>query len=137
MRIVSVPSRGILFPNYFKMIITQKSVLVSVPSRGILFPNNRRKKHDKERKTVSVLSRGILFPNRMSWHVEKDGVIVSVPSRGILFPNNIEASLHMGRMQGFPSPLGASYFQICFQRPLQVIGCDGFRPLSGHLISKC
>ena len=37
---VSVPSRGILFPNIYKHIWFLKDLkTVSVPSRGILFPN--------------------------------------------------------------------------------------------------
>ena len=39
-RIVSVPSRGILFPNGKKKLF-HYHITVSVPSRGILFPNNQ------------------------------------------------------------------------------------------------
>ena len=60
---------------------------------------------------------------------------VSVPSRGILFPNLYEDYNEYIRVYEFPSPLGASYFQI---RSLFSFINDeyGFRPLSGHLISK-
>ena len=39
---VSVPSRGILFPNWkdLKNDYNEYIAIVSVPSRGILFPNN-------------------------------------------------------------------------------------------------
>ena len=44
MSMVSVPSRGILFPNKTtRFLCGQKSAQVSVPSRGILFPNKSRK----------------------------------------------------------------------------------------------
>ena len=36
---VSVPSRGILFPNTLSIILLILILTVSVPSRGILFPN--------------------------------------------------------------------------------------------------
>ena len=36
----------------------------------------------------------------------------------------------------FPSPLGASYFQIKYNIPYTILKESGFRPLSGHLISK-
>ena len=38
-RRVSVPSRGILFPNAISARLASRIFLVSVPSRGILFPN--------------------------------------------------------------------------------------------------
>ena len=37
--------------------------MVSVPSRGILFPNQKRENTLVEQEWVSVPSRGILFPN--------------------------------------------------------------------------
>ena len=40
MAIVSVPSRGILFPNNDERKIKKCVFFVSVPSRDILFPNN-------------------------------------------------------------------------------------------------
>ena len=40
-------------------------------------------------------------------------VKVSVPSRGILFPNEIQITEYKLSGELFPSPLGASYFQIC------------------------
>ena len=39
-------------------------------------------------------------------------------------------------MLKFPSPLGASYFQIYVVACLHNDVITGFRPLSGHLISK-
>ena len=38
-QLVSVPSRGILFPNDAGEFIKKRDESVSVPSRGILFPN--------------------------------------------------------------------------------------------------
>ena len=110
--IVSVPSRGILFPNLCSFSASY-SKIVSVPSRGILFPNNFfQKTVDILAHQVSVPSRGILFPNNMakkltayerersfrplSGHLISKSMKkilsawieqVSVPSRGILFPN--------------------------------------------------
>ena len=38
---VSVPSRGILFPNRLLLaVVWGVVIIVSVPSRGILFPNS-------------------------------------------------------------------------------------------------
>ena len=39
-------------------------------------------------------------------------VKVSVPSRGILFPNEIQITEYKLSGELFPSPLGASYFQM-------------------------
>ena len=86
------------------------SITVSVPSRGILFPNLSADVALKVITKVSVPSRGILFPN-LNLTLMMDFVYVSVPSRGILFPNgNLLSISHM--VYRFPSPLGASYFQI-------------------------
>ena len=109
---------------------------VSVPSRGILFPNTGCVVIDLGG-SVSVPSRGILFPNQYVWRVAYGVWLVSVPSRGILFPNDIpvakkdRAKFSFRPLSGhliskldkekaeddareylFPSPLGASYFQI-------------------------
>ena len=163
MYFVSVPSRGILFPNLYKCcdlteyeiygfrplsghliskfvkkVILGDMEIVSVPSRGILFPNidetweylsslkssfrplsghliskwKREKGGNKMKKLVSVPSRGILFPNTNTTYNWNGGNKVSVPSRGILFPNKKWQT--MKRLWNY-----------CF------------RPLSGHLISKC
>ena len=45
-------------------------------------------------------------------NIEDAAKAVSVPSRGILFPNNNMARKRMVTRTMFPSPLGASYFQI-------------------------
>ena len=107
---------------------------VSVPSRGILFPNLSADVALKVITKVSVPSRGILFPN-LNLTLMMDFVYVSVPSRGILFPNsntscqeNFQQSFRplsghlISKFKGaksgelciklFPSPLGASYFQM-------------------------
>ena len=137
---VSVPSRGILFPNKVLMQISQyllkhrfrplsgylisKSVIdgkrlfvywVSVPSRGILFPNISRKTTHSTitRREVSVPSRGILFPNVYYRFIKGLLNHVSVPSRGILFPNYYNQKRGDMKCQA-----------------------QSFRPLSGYLISK-
>ena len=135
-KIVSVPSRGILFPNTlsFPKASTQR---VSVPSRGILFPNGLLPDMINQLMllfpsplgasyfqifsvlistqnfsfSVSVPSRGILFPNRLVQRAFIVCMRVSVPSRGILFPN-VKTLEDGDVLNVFPSPLGASYFQI-------------------------
>ena len=133
---VSVPSRGILFPNTLVFLITGKRYCVSVPSRGLLFPNSCKTiiskrifgfrplsgyliskyksgwTSPKRNWTVSVPSRGILFPNHVNSYVLVFTYKwVSVPSRGILFPNSY-TNITMICCYLFPSPLGVSYFQI-------------------------
>ena len=90
MKRVSVPSRGILFPNLY----------------GCTFQAAIRKAN------VSVPSRGILFPNDFQAFYQRHWSYVSVPSRGILFPNEFIIVRCCGKYLGFPSPLGASYFQM-------------------------
>ena len=164
--IVSVPSRGILFPNgNWALCCWHWKYRVSVPSRGILFPNTTISSWLLTCRWVSVPSRGILFPNffgynyTRGWEFEKEfpsplGVsyfqisiclygwkggcwMVSVPSRGILFPNNMKL-LYMTTKDGymFPSPLGVSYFQILWGNGWLSFNKSCFRPLSGYLISK-
>ena len=88
---VSVPSRGILFPNsIFAFISSNSFLVVSVPSRGILFPNSAYWfQCTSIINWVSVPSRGILFPNggKQQFNEVFGREKVSVPSRGILFPN--------------------------------------------------
>ena len=131
---VSVPSRGILFPNEENKYEKIKWCSVSVPSRGILFPNWKGKNDvcgscwfpsplgvsyfqivticiKLLKDMVSVPSRGILFPNKNLILRKKELIMVSVPSRGILFPNQgFKNGIYQFDM--FPSPLGVSYFQI-------------------------
>ena len=71
---VSVPSRGILFPNSaYWFQCTSIINWVSVPSRGILFPNGGKQQFNEVfgREKVSVPSRGILFPNKWKWTTTK------------------------------------------------------------------
>ena len=60
---------------------------------------------------VSVPSQGILFSNKAWKNGIKSTSYVSVPSRGILFSNGF---IYTGQTveEVFPSPLGASYFQM-------------------------
>ena len=62
--------------------------------------------------SVSVPFRGISFPNELVGKEERDAEkCVSVPFRGISFPNSDRIT--EGRSTGeFPSPSGASHFQI-------------------------
>ena len=134
---VSVPSRGILFPNSPPSdIIIHHCDTVSVPSRGILFPNRGLPHTELTRYSVSVPSRGILFPNIIDMFADcEEDFTVSVPSRGILFPNQYTSISIVPCESSFPSPLGVSYFQIG-ERVRMVRKDSGFRPLSGYLISK-
>ena len=107
---VSVPFRGISFPNtaYCSMAATTK---VSVPFRGISFPNLEYDIKHTENLQVSVPFRGISFPNTNlpKW---------IYPSS--TFPSPSGASHFQIKMKkyriefgfGFPSPSGASHFQI-------------------------
>ena len=112
MKAVSVPSRGILFPNshQYQKWERKQHCLVSVPSRGILFPNGSIWSVRICRHGFRPLSGYLISKlNRINWY--KTWFSVSVPSRGILFPNGNELE-----WQQF----------IEFR----------FRPLSGYLISK-
>ena len=87
--LVSVPSRGILFPNRRSITMEEDYVeKVSVPSRGILFPNNGGRLCGEVKMSFRPLS-GYLISK---WEDKKSNdaiaLIVSVPSRGILFPNH-------------------------------------------------
>ena len=166
------------------MLRAQKSI-VSVPSRGILFPNERHRIYDDILNEWFPSPLGVSYfqisrPNNslncfrpfcfrpLSGYLiskyEKDGVIIA---KGNGFPSPLGVSYFQMNFQKrywhqamFPSPLGVSYFQIVyhdhltffwfsFPSPLGVSyfqimadywedkkGNSGFRPLSGYLISK-
>ena len=59
---------------------------------------------------------------------------VSVPFRGISFPNKF-TKIDSNWFKVFPSPSGASHFQIRLWKSL-FTDSRRFRPLPGHLISK-
>ena len=132
------PLSGHLISKLFQLHgVPQVRFLVSVPSRGILFPNGGQRNGKKKNGNVSVPSRGILFPNqnklfryqqfqlfpsplgasyfqmglRLVYGYTSTSAKVSVPSRGILFPNTYQTGIVITFLL-FPSPLGASYFQI-------------------------
>ena len=107
---VSVPSRGILFPNTVSNFSTTLFTLFPSPLEVSYFQIRSVGLNMKSKDIVSVPSRGILFPNTGVICGIRTGVFVSVPSRGILFPN------------------------YCFKFFNRVI--YRFRPLSGYLISK-
>ena len=102
---------------------------------------------------------GHLISKLNSFLASKKIVLVSVPSRGILFPNCFSYTVYRRFDSWFPSPLGASYFQmeakemarkrmVTFPSPLGasyfqirksyfvINSFSCFRPLSGHLISN-
>ena len=130
--------------SYFRMAIAIDAlsyviVLVSVPSRGILFPNYLDTLEGKKLPVPRfrplsghLISELVPSENSLKWLI-----IVSVPSRGILFPNCIW--LHYRKKMfdiKFPSPLGASYFRISDRCYRAIYIRQSFRPLSGHLISE-
>ena len=132
--------------SYFQIMRTRKYFLVatvdfvSVPSRGILFPNRESLTNGKTFlnwfpsplgvsyfQILSLRSRApefLMFPSPLgvsyfqiiSLSVPSSAqtiFVVSVPSRGILFPNMDELrNLYGSEEIEFPSPLGVSYFQI-------------------------
>ena len=183
---VSVPSRGILFPNNGKTVEPNDGMIGFRPLSGHLISKSTIR-------TVKTLNDGDMFPSPLGasyFQIKGDFIMeenrnefpsplgasyfqircsrpvrvsktsfpsplgasyfqirrndvyrknyrwsVSVPSRGILFPNLYEDYNEYIRVYEFPSPLGASYFQI--RRLFSFINDEyGFRPLSGHLISK-
>ena len=62
---------------------------------------------------VSVPFRGISFPNWITRFWSVGFLRVSVPFRGISFPNPFFRLPSPSGFQPFPSPSGASHFQIC------------------------
>ena len=87
---VSVPSRGILFPNGHRVWLRERDIDVSVPSRGILFPNSKEES-DNHKEYTNYCFRPL------------SGYLIS-KFTAILFTYGIDSR--------FPSPLGVSYFQI-------------------------
>ena len=88
-------------------------LIVSVPSRGILFPNLLMVRHwMASTKFPSPLGVSY-FQIQFNEDITNCRNAVSVPSRGILFPNiaNIKSN-ELTLEEGFPSPLGVSYFQM-------------------------
>ena len=107
------PLSGHLISKFLAIVKSDniEASLVSVPSRGILFPNKREIQLKINREVFpSPLGASYFQMKATVYSIEKDE-IVSVPSRGILFPNMIRLKLHG-------------------------IWAECFRPLSGHLISK-
>ncbi len=110
---------------------------VSVPSRGILFPNFALQLGIEIGKASFPSPLGVSYFQIVvkAATCTEEGT-VSVPSRGILFPNALEVWMK-NRRNEFPSPLGVSYFQIGWRKSMtRKEKVMGFRPLSGYLISK-
>ena len=114
--------KRLLFPSplgasYFQIMYTTMGFcvqfIVSVPSRGILFPNSNRHRYDRHiKKCFRPLSGHLISKYLLMIVAISMTSCVSVPSRGILFPNgNCTVFMRM-KVTGFPSPLGASYFQM-------------------------
>ena len=62
--------------------------MVSVPSRGILFPNCRFYYHETKAGNMFPSPLGVSYFQMKIVNITKQLlIIVSVPSRGILFPN--------------------------------------------------
>ena len=100
--------------SYFQMtilvLIMRSDNMVSVPSRGILFPNKKIMVIGVGWKFPSPLGVSYFQIVVKAATCTEEGT-VSVPSRGILFPNIIKRSV-MHFSLPFPSPLGVSYFQM-------------------------
>ena len=59
---VSVPFRGLIFPNFYNWFFVPFLAPVSVPFRGLIFPNIMKAMHERY-ENVSVPFRGLIFPN--------------------------------------------------------------------------
>ena len=110
--LVSVPSRGILFPNNVWWHGGKFSVSVSVPSRGILFPNsNFDLRYDDLVKSFRPLS-GHLISKCKKTVTYKHFCFGFRPLSGHLISKYFQTKALTNWIYWFPSPLGASYFQI-------------------------
>ena len=106
---VSVPFRGISFPNPFCGGFCAFGLYVSVPFRGISFPNGMRIILCCMR--VSVPFRGISFPNKYLVNFGFGENICFRPLPGHLI-SKFFYFVHDVSPFSFPSPSGASHFQI-------------------------
>ena len=112
---------GVAYFQIFKMKTSKEMMMesfVSVPSRGILFPNkNCYIMIESGAKTVSVPSRGILFPNStvLSFII----ACYMFPSPlGVSYFQIMKRQLSGEIKVMFPSPLGVSYFQMSFKHAI-------------------
>ena len=105
------PLSGYLISKCREKMRRLQRLLVSVPSRGILFPNGKSTLA-KDIKDMCFRPLSGYLISKLSEELEEPSDYVSVPSRGILFPNfgvhNSSCCIDFA----FPSPLGVSYFQI-------------------------
>ena len=110
---VSVPSRGILFPNRFFRSWRIRTGIVSVPSRGILFPNEYRHRPIKRSWPCFRPLSGYLISKLTSikwWCLTHQSFR---PLSGYLISKfDILRLVYGYTATRFPSPLGVSYFQI-------------------------
>ena len=111
--LVSVPSRGILFPNNI--------VLGGTSTKTVMFPSPLGVSYFqiKRARSYCLMLAGFPSPLGVSYfqitlkHLNGQKTnFVSVPSRGILFPNYVALAFEKKIYFRFPSPLGVSYFQI-------------------------
>ena len=107
------PLSGYLIPKFSKPYSTWIiAYCVSVPSRGILFPNNGIVCLYDCKRWVSVPSRGILFPNQGLLTAMYWSELFPSPLGVSYFQIYNEKCGAAKVLQEFPSPLGVSYFQI-------------------------
>ena len=106
------PLSGYLISKFARSSSVADGSAVSVPSRGILFPNEKKAYKAYAECSFRPLS-GYLISKYWDNKYWENRKIVSVPSRGILFPNFITGvCCSESDIALFPSPLGVSYFQI-------------------------
>ena len=108
------PLSGHLISKLNSFLASKKIVLVSVPSRGILFPNCFSYTVYRRFDSWFPSPLGASYFQivlRLVYGYTSTSAKVSVPSRGILFPNTYQTGIVITFLL-FPSPLGASYFQI-------------------------
>ena len=135
---VSVPSRGILFPNGNRLYCTWFGWYSFRPLSGHLISKCREFNINEDWLRTFPSPLGASY-----FQMENEYDIGRIME--YLFPSPLGASyfqigerkMTKKEMQKFPSPLGASYFQI-YQYVSDIINNvkRSFRPLSGHLISK-
>ena len=111
---VSVPSRGILFPNSIENHRSNGTYLTFPSPLGVsYFQIERAISLSTVLASFRPLSGYLISKYKMKLQSVCSRNIVSVPSRGILFPNAIDFADRMWKMRRkFPSPLGVSYFQM-------------------------
>ena len=112
--LVSVPSRGILFPNCFSYTVYRRFDSWFPSPLGASYFQMEAKEMARKRMVTFPSPLGASYFQivlRLVYGYTSTSAKVSVPSRGILFPNTYQTGIVITFLL-FPSPLGASYFQI-------------------------